>query len=88
MPLATLSLRSQPGNRLHHLWCNNGTWWIHFTVNFDHRTRRIRRSLRTDSLEEAICRRDRLLAQIASEGLVVADRRDAQPTPLPLAIGA
>jgi hypothetical protein len=32
------SIRVDRANPLHHLWCNNGTWWVHYTVHFDHRT--------------------------------------------------
>lgn len=75
MPLGRLSIRSAPGNRLHHLWCNNGSWWCHYTLHFDCRKRRIRRSLGTRSLSEAIRRRDELFARIEREGEIVADRR-------------
>lgn len=65
LPAATpsrLSLRVNTANRLHHLWNNNGTWWIHYTLHFaDYTARRIRRSLRTSELEEAIRRRDEII---------------------------
>lgn len=71
-----LSSRSgTPGDR-HHLWNNNGTWWVHYTLHFGHRKRRIRRSLKTRSLEEAIRRRDELFASIARDGEWVEDRGD------------
>jgi hypothetical protein len=71
-----LSSRSgTPGDR-HHLWNNNGTWWVHYTLHFGHRKRRIRRSLKTRSLDEAIRRRDDLFAQIVRDGEWVADRSD------------
>jgi hypothetical protein len=41
-------------NPLHHLWLNNGTWWVHYTLNFDFRTRRVRRSLGTRDAAEAV----------------------------------
>lgn len=75
MPLGFPSLRIDDTNDLHHLWCNNGTWWVHYTLHFGHRKRRIRRSLRTSELAEAVRRRDGLLARIASEGELVTDRR-------------
>jgi ligand-binding sensor domain-containing protein len=62
-------------NSLHHLWCNNGTWWVHYTLHFDHRKRRIRRSLKTSDLAEAVRRRDELLAEITIGGEVIADQR-------------
>jgi hypothetical protein len=66
LPTATpsrLSLRVNAENRRHHLWNNNGTWWIHYTLHFaDYTAQRIRRSLRTSELEEAIRRRDEIIA--------------------------
>lgn len=82
MPVGFPSIRVDRANPLHHLWCNNGTWWVHYTVHFDHRKRRIRRSLQTRSLTEAILRRDSLLLQITSDGEAVPERtRDAAATP-------
>ena len=69
------SLRVNHTNSLHHLWCNNGTWWVHYTLHFDHRKRRIRRSLKTSDLAEAVRRRDELLAEISIGGEVIADQR-------------
>jgi hypothetical protein len=69
------SRRCTAGDR-HHLWNNNGTWWVHYTLHFGHRKRRIRRSLKTRSLDEAIRRRDELFAQIVRDGEWVADRSD------------
>ena len=45
MSLGFPSLRVDLTNPLHHLWCNNGTWWVHSTLHFGGRKRRIRRSL-------------------------------------------
>jgi hypothetical protein len=57
-----LSIRVQGENPLHHLWNNNGTWWIHYTIHPDACTKaRIRRSLRTHDLATAIVRRDEIL---------------------------
>lgn len=75
MPVAYPSIRIDPSNDMHHLWCNNGTWWLHYTVHFEDRVRRIRRSLQTRSLAEAIALRDQHLAAISVVGEVVADRR-------------
>lgn len=59
---AILAIRTSPGNPNHHLWNNNGTWYIHYTVYPDAYTaQRIRRSLNTRQLEEARARRDQLL---------------------------
>jgi hypothetical protein len=88
MPLGYLSSRARTPGNLHHLWLNNGTWWTHYTLHFGHRKRRIRRSLKTRSLDEAIQRRDELFARIARDGEWVEERsdvdfqmRDITPTP-------
>ena len=63
---ARLSIRVNADNPLHHLWRNNGTYWVHYTLNtFDGRIRRERRSLHTRDAETAIARRDELLASLA-----------------------
>jgi hypothetical protein len=74
MPQGSLSDRVNTENSRHHLWLNNGTWWCHFVLNFDFRTRRIRRSLETKSLDEAIRKRDELFARLATEGEWVPER--------------
>ena len=64
---AKLSIRVSEANRLHHLWNNNGTWWLHYTEHLaDFTTRRVRRSLRTHDLEEAVRRRDAWLQAAAA----------------------
>ena len=61
--IAQLSVRVNPGNPNHHLWNNNGTWFIHYVVHPTPITKeRVRRSLRTKCLEEARALRDALLA--------------------------
>lgn len=76
MPRGYLSARIDDSNRLHHLWCNNGSWWVHYTVNFDdgNRTRRIRRSLKTSDINVAIARRDSLFATLQTEGEEIPER--------------
>jgi len=50
------------GNPNHHLWNNNGTWWIHYTEHLpDYTKRRVRRSLGTQSVIAARSIRDRQL---------------------------
>ncbi|MFM7292980.1 MAG: hypothetical protein ACKO6B_17355 [Planctomycetia bacterium] len=75
MPLGRLSVRIKPGNRTHHIWCNNGSWWVAYVLHFSGRKRRIRRSLGTSCVEEAIRRRDELFARIEREGEEVPERR-------------
>ena len=79
MTIGFPSVRVDDANPLHHLWCNNGTWWVHYTLHFGHRKRRIRRSLRTRLPEEAVRRRDELLARLAREGEAVPERRTVLP---------
>ena len=58
------SLRIDAQNPLHHLWNNNGTWWVHYTEHLpDFTKRRVRRSLGTRDREEAVRRRDALLGR-------------------------
>ena len=56
------SLRVRPSNPNHHLWNNNGTWYLHYTMHPTPFTKeRIRESLATKSLEVARQRRDEIL---------------------------
>ena len=46
-------------NPNHHLWNNNGTWWLHYTEHLpDYTKRRVRRSLNTQSVGVARAIRD------------------------------
>ncbi len=57
-----LSVRMPEGNPDHHLWNNNGTWFVHCTVHLPgFRKTRLRRSLGTRSIRQARCRRDLVL---------------------------
>ena len=56
------SLRVRASNPNHHLWNNNGTWYVHYTVHPTPLTKsRIRASLETKCLEVARRRRDEIL---------------------------
>lgn len=58
---ATLSIRAT-ANPNHHLWFNNGTWWVHYTEHLsDFTKRRVRRSLHTKEVGIARVLRDSLL---------------------------
>ncbi len=58
-----LSIRLNSDNPNHHLWNNHGTWWLHYTLHLpDHTKKRIRKSLRTQDVEEARRLRDKFLA--------------------------
>ncbi len=64
--LAQLSgIRVRAQNPNHHLWINNGTWFLHYTLYPTAFTRqRIRRSLGTKDINAARSRRDRFFAQL------------------------
>ncbi len=58
----TLSIRILAENPDHHLWNNNGTFWCHYTLHVpDYTKPRVRRSLKTSSIQRARKRRDQLL---------------------------
>ena len=81
MPRGYLSARINFSNGAHHLYLNNGTYWVHYTLNFDFRTRRVRRSLGTKSLAEAIQKRDALFERLATEGEWVPERGEESDMP-------
>ena len=50
-------------NANHHLWNNNGTWWLHYTEHLpDCTNRRVRISLHTHNVRAARAIRDVLLS--------------------------
>jgi len=69
-----LSLRTNLENPNHHLWNNNGTWFIHYVVHPTPFTKeRIRKSLGTKSLTEARTRRDAILTcKVPADGASLA----------------
>lgn len=74
-----LSLRIDEANPAHHLYENKGGrsqgfWWVAYTLHFAGRKRRVRKSLGTKSLDEAIRRRDALFACIQRDGDEVPER--------------
>ena len=57
-----LSLRTHPRNPNHHLWWNNGTWWLHATVHRpDYTKQRLRLPLETKNILQARAHRDTVL---------------------------
>jgi hypothetical protein len=57
-----LAIRVRQDNPNHHLWDNNGTWFLHYTVhNPDFTKARVRQSLGTKSLVVARQLRNRFL---------------------------
>jgi hypothetical protein len=58
----SLAIRLNPANPDHHLWNNNGTWFVHYAIHPTRFTKqRIRASLRTKNLIQARAHRDELL---------------------------
>lgn len=65
-PKMKASLRVQSNNPNHHLWWNNGTWFIHYTVHLpDYTKERERKSLQTKEIKIARWRRDLWLNGLA-----------------------
>ena len=63
---SALALRVNSTNRDHHLWNNNGTWWVHYTIHPSPiEKERVRESLLTRDVEEARTKRDQLFNQLA-----------------------
>ena len=49
----------------HHIWNNNGTYFIHVTLIWEGRRKlRLRKSLKTKNVSEARRRRDRILSMM------------------------
>ncbi len=67
--LTLASLRISDSNPNHHLWNNNGTWFLHYTVYPTPFTKeRIRRSLGTKDIKVARERRDNFFSLLAKQG--------------------
>jgi hypothetical protein len=63
-----LAVRIAADNPNHHLWCNNGTWWLYYTRHDAGYTKcRVRESLRTGNVEVARQLRDRRLRELQAE---------------------
>ena len=75
MPLGTLAIRKKDSNLTHHLYRNGNLWWVHFFVHHSgFKARRVRKSLGTESLAEAITRRDKLFEEIRQNGIEIPER--------------
>lgn len=62
---ANSSIRIQSTNRNHHLYNNNGVWWLHYTSYPTPATsKRIRRSLKTRDVSLARQQRDTILKDL------------------------
>jgi hypothetical protein len=65
---AVPAIRIADQNPDHHLWNNNGTWWIHYTLHLpDYTKQRVRRSLGTRRGSVARRRRDEIFAELLSQ---------------------
>jgi hypothetical protein len=63
------SIRIDATNPDHHLYNNNGTWWIHYTTYPTLvTTKRVRRSLKTKDDVIARQRRDALFVDLFADG--------------------
>jgi hypothetical protein len=75
MEQPTASLRINPANRNHHLWNNNGVWWIHLTIHLPDFTKfRLRQSLHTRSVAAARRLRNRFFRESNLTDLLGAKR--------------
>ena len=64
-PYPILSLRNDERNLNHHLWNNNGTWYIAYTVlSSPITTERVRHSLNTKCILIARKKRDSLFKEV------------------------
>jgi hypothetical protein len=65
---APAAVRINEANPNHHLWNNNGTWFMHYTIHPTLLTKeRIRRSLGTKDIKLARERRDEVLGLLAKD---------------------
>lgn len=55
-------------NPNHHLWNNNGTWFIHYTLHHGWTKERVRTSLQTHDLQEARQKRDNVFQAFSLAG--------------------
>jgi hypothetical protein len=68
-----LAIRVDESNINHHLWNNNGTWWLHYTVYPTPVTSvRRRRSLKTQNIKRARLIRDEIFNALAAGILPLA----------------
>ena len=66
-----LAIRVDVSNLNHHLWNNNGTWFVHYTIYPTPVTKeRVRRSLKTKCVNEARRKRDTLFQKMLAEKTV------------------
>ena len=68
--IGRLALRVVRDKPAHHLWNNNGTWWVHYSIRHpEGGTKRYRQSLKTSDFDSACRKRDKILrALIRADG--------------------
>ena len=60
-----LAIRTDESNPNHHLWNNNGTWFVHYTIYPTAITKeRVRKSLGTKDLDTAREKRDKIFSNL------------------------
>ena len=68
-----LATRIDRANPNHHIWNNNGTWWLHYTAYPTPVTaERKRKSLGTKSVFLARQKRDKILATLSFDTVLIA----------------
>lgn len=66
--MGTPSIRITNENPDHHLWNNNGTWWLHYTLHLpDFTKQRVRKSLSTRQARVARRKRDEIFADLLGQ---------------------
>ena len=61
----------ESNNPDHHLWNNNGTWWVHYTVHIPgNQADRVRQSLGTRNRRVARSRRDRIFQRLEKLSMI------------------
>jgi len=65
-------VRINPDNPDHHVYSNNGVWWIHYSIRTDPRfkSQRVRASLGTRCLAVARERRDAVLTHLGIQAVL------------------
>ncbi len=62
---SSASIVVDASNENHHIWNNNGTWWMHYTVYPTAVTvKRVRKSLKTKDAHKAREQRDAILSSL------------------------
>jgi len=63
-PRFQVAIQIRDGNPNHHIWLNNGVWFLHYSIRLANGPGRIRHSLGTKDVKAARRRRDHILAKL------------------------